>query len=131
MTDQLHLAVALEGAGWHPAAWRLPQARPDDLLTAGYWTDLVQRAETGLLDFVTVEDALSLQSSRPDAPDERTDEVRGRLDAVLVAARVAPLTSHIGLVPSVTVTPPSRSTPRRPSPPWTMCPAAVAAGAPR
>jgi alkanesulfonate monooxygenase SsuD/methylene tetrahydromethanopterin reductase-like flavin-dependent oxidoreductase (luciferase family) len=104
MTVPLHLAVALDGAGWHPAAWRLPDARPADLFAAGYWTELVQTAESGLLDFVTIEDALSLQSSRRDAPDERTDEVRGRLDAVLIAARVAPTTSHIGLVPSVTVT---------------------------
>jgi hypothetical protein len=24
----LHLAVALDGAGWHPAAWREPDAQP-------------------------------------------------------------------------------------------------------
>src|SRR5581483_2236949 len=36
--------------------------------------------------------------------DTRTDLVRGRLDAVMVAARVAPVTSRIGLVPSITVT---------------------------
>ncbi|HBW21149.1 MAG: LLM class flavin-dependent oxidoreductase [Streptosporangiaceae bacterium] len=100
----VHLAVALDGAGWHPAAWREPEARPADLLTAGYWAGLVAEAERGLLDFVTFEDALSLQSSRYGGPDERTDQVRGRLDAVLVAARVAPLTQHIGLVPTVVVT---------------------------
>ena len=63
MTRLLHLAVALDGAGWHPAAWRLPSARPAELLTAGYWVDLTRRAEAGLLDFVTIEDALALQSS--------------------------------------------------------------------
>ena len=36
--------------------------------------------------------------------DGRTDHVRGRLDAVLVAAAVAPCTSHIGLVPTVVAT---------------------------
>jgi alkanesulfonate monooxygenase SsuD/methylene tetrahydromethanopterin reductase-like flavin-dependent oxidoreductase (luciferase family) len=100
----LHLAVALEGAGWHPAAWREPGARPAELLTAGYWTDLVREAEAGLLDLVTIEDSLSLQSSSPTGPDDRTDQVRGRLDAVLIAARVAPLTQHIGLVPTTVVT---------------------------
>jgi alkanesulfonate monooxygenase SsuD/methylene tetrahydromethanopterin reductase-like flavin-dependent oxidoreductase (luciferase family) len=104
MTRPLHLAVALDGAGWHPAAWRLPSARPSELLTAGYWVDLVRRAEQGLLDFVTIEDALALQSSSRTGPDGRVDEVRGRLDAVLVAARVAPLTARIGLVPTATVT---------------------------
>ncbi|MFC8195093.1 LLM class flavin-dependent oxidoreductase [Streptomyces sp. NPDC060006] len=102
--SSLHLAVALDGAGWHPAAWREPVARPRDLLTAGYWADLVTEAERGLLDFVTIEDALGLQSSHPTEPDERTDQVRGRLDAVLIAARVAPLTSHIGLLPTVVAT---------------------------
>ncbi|MGW5482350.1 LLM class flavin-dependent oxidoreductase [Streptomyces sp. NPDC004008] len=100
----LHLAVALDGTGWHPASWREPRARPRDLFTAGYWADLVREAERGLIDFVTFEDGLGPQSSHLLGPDERTDQVRGRLDAVLVAARVAPLTRHIGLVPTVVVT---------------------------
>jgi alkanesulfonate monooxygenase SsuD/methylene tetrahydromethanopterin reductase-like flavin-dependent oxidoreductase (luciferase family) len=100
----LHLAVALDGAGWHPAAWREPVSRPRELFTARYWADLVQEAERGLLDFVTIEDGLGPQSSHFTEPDARTDQVRGRLDAVLVAARVAPLTRHIGLVPTVVAT---------------------------
>jgi alkanesulfonate monooxygenase SsuD/methylene tetrahydromethanopterin reductase-like flavin-dependent oxidoreductase (luciferase family) len=101
---QLHLAVALDGTGWHPASWRSAHARPAELFTAGYWLDLVRRAESGLLDFVTFADSLGPQSSLPDGPDERTDRVRGRLDAGLIAARVAPRTHHIGLVPHVVVT---------------------------
>lgn len=100
----LHLAVALDGTGWHPASWREPVARPRDLLTAGYWADLVAEAERGLLDFVTIEDGLGPQSSHWLDPDERTDQVRGRLDAVLIASRVAPLTRHIGVVPTVVAT---------------------------
>jgi alkanesulfonate monooxygenase SsuD/methylene tetrahydromethanopterin reductase-like flavin-dependent oxidoreductase (luciferase family) len=94
----------LDGAGWHPAAWRERTARPEQLFQAGYWADLVAAAERGLLDFVTFEDGLGLQSSRFDRLDSRTDQVRGRLDAVLVAARIAPLTTHIGLVPTATTT---------------------------
>ncbi|SCF60882.1 Flavin-dependent oxidoreductase, luciferase family (includes alkanesulfonate monooxygenase SsuD and methylene tetrahydromethanopterin reductase) [Streptomyces sp. MnatMP-M27] len=100
----LHLAVALEGTGWHPASWREPVARPRELFTAGYWADLVAEAERGLLDFVTFEDGLGLQSSHYGELDGRTDQVRGRLDAVLTASRVAPLTRHIGLVPTVIAT---------------------------
>jgi alkanesulfonate monooxygenase SsuD/methylene tetrahydromethanopterin reductase-like flavin-dependent oxidoreductase (luciferase family) len=100
----LHLAVALDGAGWHPAAWREPDARPSELFSPHYWVDLVSEAERGLLDFVTIEDSLALQSTRRRELDERTDQVRGRLDAVLVAARVAPRTSAIGLVPVATTT---------------------------
>ena len=104
MPAPLHLAVALDGAGWHPAAWREPDARPGDLFTAAYWVDLVTEAERGLVDLVTIEDALRLQSDDPARPDDRTDRVRGRLDAVLIAARVAPRTRHIGLVPTAVVT---------------------------
>jgi alkanesulfonate monooxygenase SsuD/methylene tetrahydromethanopterin reductase-like flavin-dependent oxidoreductase (luciferase family) len=100
----LHLAVALDGAGWHPAAWREPDARPGELFSAAYWADAVTEAEHGLLDFVTIEDSLSLQSTGYGGPDERTDQVRGRLDAVLIASRVAPLTRHIGLVPTLIAT---------------------------
>lgn len=104
LSSSLHLAVALNGAGWHPAAWREPVARPGELLTAAYWADTVAEAEHGLLDFVTIEDALGLQSSHATEPDDRIDQERGRLDAVLIAARVAPLTRHIGLVPTVVTT---------------------------
>jgi alkanesulfonate monooxygenase SsuD/methylene tetrahydromethanopterin reductase-like flavin-dependent oxidoreductase (luciferase family) len=104
LDTRLHLAIALDGAGWHPAAWREPRARPDELLRAGYWADQVLEAERGLLDFVTFEDDLGRRSSREAGLTGRTDRVRGRLDAVLTAARVAPLTSHIGLIPAVVAT---------------------------
>jgi alkanesulfonate monooxygenase SsuD/methylene tetrahydromethanopterin reductase-like flavin-dependent oxidoreductase (luciferase family) len=100
----LHLAVALDGAGWHPAAWREPDAQPRRLLTAAYWTELAQQAERGLLDFLTIEDGLNLQSDDHFQADHRTDRVRGRLDAVLIAARTAPTTKHIGFVPTAITT---------------------------
>ncbi|KAA9165819.1 LLM class flavin-dependent oxidoreductase [Amycolatopsis acidicola] len=93
----LHLAAALDGAGWHPAAWREPDARPGELFEAGYWTDLAAEAERGLLDFVTIEDSFAPQTSR-------TDQVQGRLDAVLTAARVAPRTRNLGFVPTIVAT---------------------------
>ncbi len=57
-----------------------------------------------MLDFVTIEDSLGGPASRgPERPGP-ADQVRGRLDAVLIAARAAPLTTHIGLVPTAVVT---------------------------
>ncbi|MBW0018134.1 MAG: LLM class flavin-dependent oxidoreductase [Mycobacterium sp.] len=100
----LHLAVALDGAGWHPAAWRADDARPADLFGAAYWADLVAEAERAALDFVTIEDSMALQSDDPFEPDQRIDRVRGRLDAVLIAARIAPRTKGVGLVPTAIVT---------------------------
>ncbi len=100
----LHLAVALDGSGFHPASWRHPSARPADIFAAPYWAGLARTAERGLLDFLTIEDSFGLQSSRRAGPDERTDQVRGRLDAALIASLMAPLTDRIGLVPTVTTT---------------------------
>jgi alkanesulfonate monooxygenase SsuD/methylene tetrahydromethanopterin reductase-like flavin-dependent oxidoreductase (luciferase family) len=101
---QLHLAVALDGAGWHPAAWRDPDARPLELFSPRYWTDLAKEAEGGLLDFITIEDSLAVQSGQRGTFDDRTDQVRGRLDAVLIAARIAPGTGSIGIIPVITTT---------------------------
>ena len=103
-SGSLHLAVALDGAGWHPGAWREADARSAELFGAGYWADLVAEAERGSLDFVTIEDSLGVQSDDHFEPDNRTDRVRGRLDAVLIAARIAPRTRGIGFVPTVSVT---------------------------
>jgi len=104
VSDHLHLAIALDGAGWHPAAWREPAARPKELFSAGYWVDQVLEAERGLADFVTVEDSFGLQSTGFQGQEHRQDRVRGRLDAALIAARVAPKTRNIGLVPTAVVT---------------------------
>jgi alkanesulfonate monooxygenase SsuD/methylene tetrahydromethanopterin reductase-like flavin-dependent oxidoreductase (luciferase family) len=93
-----YLAVELDGAGRHPAAWRLPDAHPTELFGAGYWADLAESAESARLDFLAIGDSFV----PPTARAERV--VRGRLDAVAIAARVAPLTSTIGLVPTATVT---------------------------
>ncbi len=76
-------------AGTRPRGATRRRARPSCSPRA-YWVDLVRTAERGLLDFVTIEDAFGLQSSRFARPDDRTDQVRGRLDAVLIASLVAP-----------------------------------------
>jgi alkanesulfonate monooxygenase SsuD/methylene tetrahydromethanopterin reductase-like flavin-dependent oxidoreductase (luciferase family) len=104
MSINTHLALALDGAGWHPAAWREPDAEPHRLLDPRRWVEIVQEAERGFLDLVTIEDSLALQDTGYGPPEQRTDQVRGRLDAVLLAARIGPLTSHIGLVPAATTT---------------------------
>jgi len=100
----LHLAVALDGTGFHPASWRDPSARPDELFTPGYWAEQAKAAERAMLDFITIEDSFGLQSSKFSGPDGRTNQVRGRLDAVLIASLVAPHTAHLGLVPTANTT---------------------------
>ncbi|OBI43703.1 FMNH2-dependent monooxygenase [Mycobacterium kyorinense] len=103
MTERLHLGVALDGYGWHPQAWRAtPDPVAESMLTGGYWADVAATAERGLLDFLTIDDTLMPQPGRREAIDPR--RLAGRGDAVLVAARIAPATRHIGLIPVATVT---------------------------
>ena len=89
------VAAAFDGAGWHPAAWRAAGARPAELFTARYWADLATLADRGGLDLVTFEDALTVQSADGRGFDRRVDQVRGRLDAVQIATRVAPVTTRV------------------------------------
>lgn len=105
MTTALHLAVALDGYGWDPQAWRATlAAQPDTppVLSGGYWAGLAATAERGLLDFLTIDDSLMPQPGRREQVDPR--RLAGRGDAALVAARIAPATRHIGLMPVATVT---------------------------
>ncbi|MFE9852414.1 LLM class flavin-dependent oxidoreductase [Streptomyces sp. NPDC005576] len=87
----LHLAVALDNVGWHPAAGAGPDAPDGNLFSLAHWTALAQEAERGLLDFVTVEDP----------PKRPAGHVNHRLDAVLVASALAATTERIGLIPSI------------------------------
>lgn len=105
MTGQFHLGVALDGYGWHPQAWRATLASDPtaaSVLDGRYWAGLAATAERGLLDFLTIDDSLMPQIGR--SSRIHPDRLTGRADAVLVAARIAPATRHIGLIPVATVT---------------------------
>jgi alkanesulfonate monooxygenase SsuD/methylene tetrahydromethanopterin reductase-like flavin-dependent oxidoreductase (luciferase family) len=93
----LHLGVTLGGVGSHPRAWRLVPDQARAAFGAAYHQRLAAQAEQAALDFLYFDDAYALQSD-----DDR--DFRGRLDAALLAARLAPVTRNIGLVPAFTVT---------------------------
>lgn len=100
----LHLGIALDGAGWHPAAWHDATARPEALFDPDYWVSLVAEAQSAGIDLVTIEDSFGLQSGGYGAVELRGDEVRGRLDALLLANTIAAQVPGIGIVPTVTTT---------------------------
>ena len=102
---ELHLAVGLDGYGWHPHAWRYAfahNATGGGQLSGRYWAALAGTAERGLLDFLTIDDSLDAQPGR--RAEILPRRLAGRADATLVAARIAPATRHIGLIPVATVT---------------------------
>jgi len=92
----LHLGVDLTDAGAHPAAWRTSGSQAARLFDVDRLVALVATAQRGRLDFVAFDDGFSLQ------PHERG--ARGRLDAALVASRLAPRSAGIGLVATVDTT---------------------------
>jgi alkanesulfonate monooxygenase SsuD/methylene tetrahydromethanopterin reductase-like flavin-dependent oxidoreductase (luciferase family) len=89
----LLLELALDGVGAHPAA--ATTAGPDALrrvLDPATWVGLVSTAEAAGFDLVGLGDRFGPHDSTP------------RLDAVLVASRVAPTTRRVGLLPTATAT---------------------------
>ena len=93
---RFHLGVSLDGAGRHPAAWRVPDG-PRDLFGADHLVRLARDAERGALDFVVLEDSF-------DRPAAGGGRLGGRLDALLSLARVAPVTQFVGLIAAVSTT---------------------------
>lgn len=97
MSRRLITAIEIDGAGGHPGAWRGPEVDPAAILTGELAVRAVQRAEVAGIDLATFADAL-------EAPADLPDRVSVRLDALGLAARVAPSTDRIGLLPTITVT---------------------------
>lgn len=101
--DRITLVTALQGAGWHPAAWRAAGPAAQRLTSLRHWRDVVVEQDRLGVDAVTLEDSFTAGPTDPEG-DLDTSTVVGRLDALLVANAVAPATRAIGLVPTVSVT---------------------------
>ncbi|WP_220036570.1 LLM class flavin-dependent oxidoreductase [Curtobacterium sp. MCSS17_006] len=101
--DRITLVTALQGAGWHPGAWRAAGPAAHRLTSLRHWRDVVVEQDRLGIDAVTLEDSFTAGPTDPDG-DLDTSTVVGRLDALLVANAVAPATRAIGLVPTVSVT---------------------------
>ena len=95
-SSELLLAVDFAGTGIHPSSWRRDDSRAEELFTPRYWADLVGAADRAGVDFAFFPDTFGVAS------DPST--VRGRLEAVGLAARLTTATTRIGLIPTATVT---------------------------
>ena len=88
---RMHLAVELSAAGRHPAAARWARLEPAALAGPTHHVALARTAARRGLDLVAIP-----HTFRPDGGPV--------LDAVALAARIAPVVPGIGLVPTATVT---------------------------
>ncbi|ROP65908.1 LLM class flavin-dependent oxidoreductase [Curtobacterium sp. ZW137] len=104
MPDRITLVTALQGAGWHPAAWRAADSDAERLTTLRHWRNVIVEQDRLGVDAVTIEDSFTAGPTTSTTGDLDTRTVVGRLDALLIAAAVAPATRQIGLVPTVSVT---------------------------
>lgn len=95
-SSELLLGIEFAGTGVHPASWRRNDSRAEELFTARYWTDLVGGADTVGVDFAFLPDTFGIADD--------AGSVRGRLEAVGLAARLTTATARIGLIPTATVT---------------------------
>ena len=92
-----HLGVDLSDAGARAGAWRAVGSESPRLFDGQRLQELVATAQRGVLDFALFDDSFSLQPTR-------NTTLRGRLDAALVASRLAPRSAGIGLVATVDTT---------------------------
>ncbi|MCB8909913.1 LLM class flavin-dependent oxidoreductase [Rhodococcus rhodochrous] len=95
-SSELLLAVDFAGTGIHPSSWRRDDSRAEELFTPRYWADLVGAADRAGVDFAFLPDTFGVVSD--------ATRVRGRLEAVGLAARLTTATTRIGLIPTATVT---------------------------
>ncbi len=93
MTTQrkMRIGAFLADTGSNMAAWRHPDAVPDAAINLAYYQDLTEKAEAAKLDFVFFGDGLYIsEKSHPN--------FLNRFEPVTLLAALAMVTSHIGLV---------------------------------
>lgn len=92
----MHLAVELDGAGAHPAAWRRAAHAPNQLLTPRRVRDTARIAENAGFALITLADDVLPPGTGPDPV--------GRIGAVERAAFIAAATSVIAVAPVISTT---------------------------
>ncbi|MQY17692.1 LLM class flavin-dependent oxidoreductase [Nocardia macrotermitis] len=88
------VGIELDGAGYHPAAWRRSRGEPAGLLSARTLQARVSAAENAGFTLATFDDSILPPVAGP----------AGRIDAPTRASFVAATTSTLGLVPAVATT---------------------------
>jgi alkanesulfonate monooxygenase SsuD/methylene tetrahydromethanopterin reductase-like flavin-dependent oxidoreductase (luciferase family) len=96
VTKPISLAIDFDGEGAHPAAWRHVDHSPAELLSGQRIARIVTQAETAGFSIITF--------SGGHLPPASTPNITGRLDPLQQAAFAGPLTSSVGLVPTVQAT---------------------------
>ncbi len=99
---QIHLSAFLNGVGHHVAAWRHPNVDPSGAIRFDAYRRVVALAEAAKFDAVFFADNLAL----PLAPPEQLSKgaVANFFEPSSLLFALAPLTTHIGLIATVSST---------------------------
>jgi FMN-dependent oxidoreductase (nitrilotriacetate monooxygenase family) len=97
---RMHLGLTIWPTGFHPGAWRLPGSHNDGNSNPRLLQHAARTAERGRFDFFFIGDRLvGLTASQFAAPNEVL-----RPEALTLAANIAGITEHIGLITTVNTT---------------------------
>ena len=97
MTRQLHLNAFLMGTGHHEAAWRHPNARPEEALSFEHYLNFAQIAERGTLDSIFFADNLAVgRNLRYNA--------QNNLEPLTLLSAISTRTERIGLIATASTT---------------------------
>ncbi|CAN7315666.1 NtaA/DmoA family FMN-dependent monooxygenase [Caballeronia sp. LjRoot34] len=97
---QLHLGFTIWPTGFHPAGWRLPDAKTDGNTDAAFLVDMAWRAEAAKFDFFFIGDQVI---GLPEWQYQRPNQVL-RPEALSFAGYIAAATQRIGVIATVNVT---------------------------
>jgi N-acetyl-S-(2-succino)cysteine monooxygenase len=94
------LGLFLFATGYHPAGWRLPEARADGAQDPDFLRQIAQTVEAGRFDFFFLGDALA---TSPDMQDRYPSQMV-RLEPFTMMGSIAAVTTSIGLVVTANTT---------------------------
>ncbi|MCQ6561789.1 LLM class flavin-dependent oxidoreductase [Paenibacillus mendelii] len=97
---QLHLGLFLFSTGYHPAGWRLPEARVDGAFDPKFLHRVAQKLEEAKFDFFFLGDALA---SSADMQHQFPSQMV-RLEPFTMIANIAAVTEKIGLIVTANTT---------------------------
>lgn len=104
MSDRMmRLGLVANGQGWHVAGWRHPSVDPARSTTLSYYAELARIAERGKFDFLFLADNNGVAYlDNPSALSQMAISVH--VEPVTLLGALAALTTHLGLVATVTTT---------------------------
>ena len=108
--SQMALGLSVYKLGYHRAAWRMPDFPQNAMMSLDAFTDAARAAEDAKFDFVFFADISAVENLENPARDISLEHYVVKLDPIVALSAISAVTSHIGLVGTVstTYTPPYR-----------------------